>query len=138
MSKSTMGWLIVVVAGLLEVLWPIFMKKFNDAPTTGGKVQWFAAMAVTMCTSFGLLSLAVSNKFGVPIGTSYAVWTGLGAAGAAAVGILYFKESRETLRLVCLAMIIIGVVGIKLTHKEPAELPKPSTEAAAAKPTDAG
>lgn len=133
MSKQTIGWLIVVVAGLLEVLWPVFMKKFNDAPTTGGKVQWFAAMAATMCTSFGLLSLAVSKKFGVPIGTSYAVWTGLGAAGAAAVGIIYFKEPREMLRIACLAMIIIGVVGIKFTHKEPIEAQPEAAASDAAK-----
>jgi len=138
MSYTTLGWLIVVLAGLLEVLWPVFMKQFVQAPTTFAKVQWFAAMAVTMCISFGLLGLAVSKKFGVPIGTAYAVWTGLGAAGAATVGILVFKEPRDTLRIVCILMIVAGVVGVKFTHREPAEVtPAPEADAVTKAASDA-
>ena len=115
-SNETTGWLMVLTAGLLEVAWPICMKQSQGFTRIG----WIAAMMLVMCASFGLLSLAVSGKFHVPIGTAYAVWTGLGAAGAAAVGILLFGEPRNALRLVCLGLIIAGVIGLKFTHKDTA------------------
>jgi len=126
---------LVLLAGALEVFWPIGMK--NSQGFT--KPLWVVVMVLAMCASFGLLSLAVSKRFGLPIGTAYAVWTGIGAAGAGAVGIILFRESANFWRLLFLAMVIIGIVGLKFSHQiheedqtpalQPAEAPAPSDQA---------
>jgi quaternary ammonium compound-resistance protein SugE len=118
-SKETVGWLLVVVAGLLEIGWPVCMK-YSQGFT---RLPWIAAMMLIMCLSFALLTVAVSPRYQLPIGTAYAVWTGLGAAGAAVVGIVLFGEPRDAPRLLCLAMIVLGIVGLKFTHREPAAEP---------------
>ncbi|MCE9592507.1 MAG: multidrug efflux SMR transporter [Planctomycetes bacterium] len=109
-----MGWFLILIAGCLEVLWPIGMKHSENFTRWG----WIVIMMVAMVSSFGLLTLAVGPKFKLPIGTAYAVWTGMGAAGAVVVGLVVFKEPREFGRLFCLALIIIGIVGLKITHRE--------------------
>ncbi len=122
MNSNTTGWLLVVVAGLLEVGWPLCMKQSQGL----SKPWWLVAMMIIMCISFALLTLAVSPKFGLPIGTAYAVWTGLGAAGAAVIGIWLFNESRDLPRLICLAMVIVGIIGLKVTHTEPSNSTDPA------------
>ena len=118
MNSTVIGWLLILVAGCLEVLWPIGMKNSQNFTKWGWVVLMFAAL----CTSFGLLTLAVSPKFKLPIGTAYAVWTGMGAAGAAILGIYLFNEPRNITRIACIAMVIIGIIGLKVTHTEtPAE-----------------
>ncbi len=125
MSNATIGWLLVLAAGGLEVLWPVIMKQSHGLTRLG----WVAVMMLAMCASFGLLSLAVSKRYGLPIGTAYAVWTGMGAAGAGVLGILLFKEPSDFWRLLFLAMVVAGIVGLKFTHREPP--PGQPTEAAA-------
>lgn len=115
MNQSLIGWLLVIVAGCLEVLWPIGMKNSQNFTKWG----WIVIMFAALTASFGLLTLAVSPKFKLPIGTAYAVWTGMGAAGAVIAGLFLFKEPRETPRLFFLALIIVGIIGLKFTHREP-------------------
>jgi quaternary ammonium compound-resistance protein SugE len=116
MRGHVFGWVLVLVAGGLEVLWPILMKQSHSA-AGWHRIGWLALMMATMCASFGLLALAVGKTFDLPIGTAYAVWTGMGAAGAAIVGILLFNEARDTARLICLALVIIGIVGLMLSRR---------------------
>ena len=116
MSRMNLGWLLILVAGLLEVLWPIGIKQAQNFT----RPWWIVLTAAALTLSFILMMLAVSDRFGVPVGTAYAVWTGIGAAGAAAVGIWLSGEPRNAARIAFLAMIVLGVVGLKLTHPEPA------------------
>lgn len=119
MSNATVGWLLVLVAGTLEVLWPISMKQVYE--TTGGtRGVWLGVMGASLAASFGLVMLAVSPRFGLPIGTAYAVWTGLGAAGAAGVGIVLYHEPRNLSRMAFLGLVVVGIVGLKFTHREEA------------------
>ena len=129
MSGTTIGWLLVLIAGCLEVIWPIGMKNSQNFTKWG----WVVVMFATLTASFALLSFAVS-RYKLPIGTSYAVWTGLGAAGAAAMGIILFKESMDFVRLFFIAMVIGGIIGLKATHKEPeeAEAPPPTNQSESA------
>ena len=130
MSNTMIGWMLVLIAGCLEVLWPIGMKNSQNFTKWG----WIVIMALALMTSFGLLTLAVSPKFKLPIGTAYAVWTGMGAAGAVIAGLLLFNEPREFSRLFFLSMVVIGIVGLKITHTEPPAHDAP-IEAAAPEPT---
>ena len=116
MQGSTIGWLLVLFAGCLEVIWPIGMKNSQNFTKWG----WVIVMFATLTASFALLSLAVS-RYKLPIGTSYAVWTGMGAAGAVVLGVLLFKESTDFWRMFFVGMVIVGIVGLKATHTEPAE-----------------
>lgn len=105
-----MAWLLIIVAGLLEIAWAIGMKKTEGFTKLWPTVWTFAALIA----SFGLLTLAVRT---LPIGTAYAIWTGIGAAGTAAVGMAFLGEPREVGRIVCLVMIVAGTVGLKLFSK---------------------
>jgi quaternary ammonium compound-resistance protein SugE len=115
MNARYMGWVLVIAAGGLEVLWPILMKQSHQVQGWP-KIGWLALMMATMCASFGLLALAVGQRFGLPIGTAYAVWTGMGAMGAAVVGMLLFHEPRDLARLVFLSLVVIGIVGLMVTR----------------------
>ena len=105
-----MPWLYLLLAALCEMSWPLGFKLTNgfktNYPAVGGTV-------VVMLLSFWFLSLATTR--GIPIGTAYAVWTGLGAVGTTILGMTLFNESRDLLRLACLALIIVGAVGLKLS-----------------------
>lgn len=101
-----MAWACLFVAGLFEIAWAVTLK-FTDGFT---KPWPSAATIVLMIASFGLLSMAYQR---IPVGTAYAVWTGVGAAGTALMGILLFGESASAPRLVCLAAVAAGVVGLK-------------------------
>lgn len=123
MTNATIGWLMVLVAGCLETFWMIGMKNSQGLTRWG----WVAVMVLAMCASMGLLTLAVSKRFGLPIGTAYAVWTGMGAAGAAMLGMFLYKEPSEAPRLFFLTLVIVGIVGLKFSHREET----PAIEAAA-------
>jgi quaternary ammonium compound-resistance protein SugE len=103
-----MPWIYLVLAGACEMVWPLGFKYTN------GFTEKYWAIALTfamMLTSFGLMSLA--TKGGIHVGTAYAVWTGLGATGTAILGMMLFNEPRDFVRLMCLGLIIMGVVGLK-------------------------
>ena len=103
-----MAWLLLVFAGLLEIGWAIGLKY-----TKGFTELWPTAGTVTaMVASIGLLGLAMRS---LPVGTAYAVWTGIGAVGTVLLGIFLFGESRAITRLICVALILGGIVGLKIT-----------------------
>jgi quaternary ammonium compound-resistance protein SugE len=107
-----MPWLWLLVAGLLEIGWAIGLKY-----THGFTRPWPTALTVVlMVASFVCLAQAVRV---LPLGTSYAVWTGIGAVGAAIAGIALFKEPATAARVGCIALILLGIIGLKLTTPAP-------------------
>ena len=102
-----MAWVYLVIAGLLEIAWAIGMKQSQGWTKLWPSVWTLAAMIV----SFALLSVAMNR---LPAGTAYAVWTGIGAAGTALLGILILKEPASAARLGCILLIVAGVIGLKL------------------------
>ncbi len=107
-----MPWLILFVAGLLEVCWAVGLKLSEGFTQLG----WSLFTAVTLAASMGMLAYALRS---LPVGTAYGVWTGIGAVGTALLGILFFGESREPLRLVFLALVVIGIMGLRLVSGPP-------------------
>jgi quaternary ammonium compound-resistance protein SugE len=106
MSQS-LAWGVLLVAGLCEIGWAVGLKY-----TEGFSRLWpSVATVVAMVVSVALLGLALKA---LPLGTAYAVWTGIGAVGTAILGIYLFNEPRDALRLVCIALIVAGIVGLKL------------------------
>ena len=103
-----MSWIYLVVAGLFEVAWAIGLKYTDGFSRLWPSLGTLASMVV----SFLLLAEALKT---IPVGTGYAVWTGIGAAGTALLGMIFLGESREVLRLLCLLVIVAGIVGLKLT-----------------------
>ncbi len=102
-----MSWIYLVLAGLTEIGWAVGLKY-----TEGWSRLWpSVATGVLMIVSFVFLSLAVKT---LPIGTAYAVWTGIGAAGTAIAGIFLFGEPRDALRILSIALIVVGVAGLRL------------------------
>ncbi len=102
-----MGWVYLVMAGLFEVVWAVGLKYSENFTRLLPSLLTVAGMIV----SFWLLSLALRT---LPLGTAYAVWTGIGAIGTATFGLLFLHEPAHVARLVCLGLIIAGVVGLKL------------------------
>lgn len=102
-----MNWLLLVVAGVFEVVWALAMKSSQGFTRLWPSVLTLAAMAV----SVGLLALALK---GLPVGSAYAVWTGIGAAGTALMGIVIFGEPASAWRLACVGLIVAGIVGLRL------------------------
>ena len=105
-----MSWIILIAAGLFEVVWATALKMSNGFTNIKADILFVVGMAL----SVGLLSLAMKA---IPMGTAYAVWTGIGAVGGVVAGLIFFGESASILRLVSIALIIIGIVGLKLTAK---------------------
>ena len=103
-----MNWLILILAGLLEVGWAIGLKYTEGFTRTVPSTLTIAAMLA----SVGLLSFAMKS---LPVGTAYAVWVGVGAVGTAILGIWLFDESAGAARLASLALIVAGIVGLKLS-----------------------
>ncbi len=102
-----MAWVYLFFAGLLEVAWAIGLKY-----TDGFTRPWPTALTLTaMVLSIVLLGLALKT---LPVGTAYAVWTGIGAVGVALLGIVLFGESASAARLACIGLILSGIVGLKL------------------------
>ncbi len=105
-----MAWIILFIAGLFEVAWAIGLK-YSDGFTK----LWPSVFTIaTMVISMGLLSFSVKS---LPVGTAYAVWTGIGAVGTAILGIILFNESKEFLRLFFIILIIAGITGLKFYTK---------------------
>jgi quaternary ammonium compound-resistance protein SugE len=103
-----MAWVYLVIAGIFEIVWATGLKYTEGFTRFWPSLGTAAAMAV----SVWLLAVALKT---IPVGTGYAVWTGIGAAGTALMGILLFGESREILRILCILLIVAGIVGLKLS-----------------------
>ncbi|KGM06912.1 Quaternary ammonium compound-resistance protein SugE [Methylophaga thiooxydans] len=103
-----MAWLILLIAGLLEVVWAVGLKQ-----SEGLTRLWPSLLTVfTLLLSFWLLGLAMRS---LPIGTAYGVWVGIGAVGTVIFGIVYLSEPAGAARLVSVALIISGIIGLKLS-----------------------
>ena len=111
-----MAWIYLFLAAVCEMVWPIGFKLTNGFTNWGKNWPIIFGTFGVMLASFGLMSLACRS---LPVGTVYAVWTGLGTTGIAIIGMVLFNESRDVGRVVCLALIVVGVVGIKLLEKPP-------------------
>lgn len=101
-----MPWIILIVAGLFEMGWAIGLKYTHGFSRLWPSVFTVAAMAISLY----LLALALKS---LPIGTAYAVWTGVGAVGTAILGIALFGEPASAMRLVCIGLIVAGIAGLK-------------------------
>jgi quaternary ammonium compound-resistance protein SugE len=100
------AWVYLLIAGLAEIAWAIGLKLTN-----GWSRFWPSVYTIVLIViSYVFLSLALKS---LPLGTAYAVWTGIGAVGAALAGMVMFGESREPLRLFWIALIVIGALGLK-------------------------
>ena len=106
-----MAWLYLFVAGVFETAWAIGLKYSAGFTKLGPSVFTVVAMSVSLY----LLALALRT---IPVGTGYAVWTGIGTVGAAILGIFLFNESREIPRILCIILIVAGIIGLKLTSPE--------------------
>jgi quaternary ammonium compound-resistance protein SugE len=104
----TNPWLLLLLAGLFEVGWAVGLKYTAGFTRLGPSLWTIGAMAVILI----LLARALRE---IPVGTGYALWTGIGEVGTVIVGILVLGESRDLARLACLALIILGIAGLKLT-----------------------
>jgi quaternary ammonium compound-resistance protein SugE len=103
-----MAWVILFIAGLFEMAWALLLKQsegFSRPLPTAGFV-------ITLFLSMFLLAQALKT---LPVGSAYAVWTGIGAAGTAIVGMLWLGESRDILKLVSLVMLVAGIIGLRVT-----------------------
>lgn len=104
-----MPWIVIVIAGLFEVGWAVGLKY-----TEGFSRLWPSLGTIAaMIASLGLLGIAMKD---LPLGTAYAVWTGVGAIGTVAVGIVLFGDSAAPARLLCVGLILAGIVGLKLVE----------------------
>jgi quaternary ammonium compound-resistance protein SugE len=110
-KEAVMAWLWLLCAGLTEVAWAVGLK-LSQGFTRPLPTVWTLA---NMVLSFVLLAQALKA---MPLGTAYAIWTGIGAVGTAALGIVLFAESTAPPRLVCIALIVAGIVGLKLFSPE--------------------
>lgn len=107
-----MAWVVLFVAGLLEIGWAVGLKY-----TAGFSRPWpTVATGVALVGSMGLLGVALRT---LPLGTAYAIWTGVGTVGTAALGIVLFREPATATRLVCIGLIVAGIVGLRLASASP-------------------
>lgn len=105
-----MKWLTLVIAGAFEVWWAVGLKYSE------GFTKLFPSMltVIGMIASFYFLSLSLKE---LPLGTAYAIWTGIGTIGTVILGIVLFKESIDPIRLICIGFIVIGIIGLKLVSQ---------------------
>ena len=106
-----MEWIYLVIAGVFEMGWAMGLK-YSQGFT---KTLYSILTIIGMTASFYFLSLALKT---LPIGTAYAVWTGIGTIGTVVLGIILFKEPINIMRLICLAFIVCGIIGLKLISTE--------------------
>jgi quaternary ammonium compound-resistance protein SugE len=102
------AWLVLLIAGIFEVAWAVGLK-YSEGFTRAGPTL---ATGVALLISMGLLGIAVRT---LPLGTAYAVWTGIGTVGTAILGMLLFREPATAARLLCIALIVAGIAGLRLT-----------------------
>ncbi|MCF7619202.1 multidrug efflux SMR transporter [Bacillus sonorensis] len=102
-----MEWIYLIAAGLLEMLGVTMMNQFHKDK----RLKWIFLLIIGFAASFILLSLAMNT---LPMGTAYAIWTGIGAAGGALVGILFYDEPKDAKRMFFIALILASAVGLKL------------------------
>lgn len=105
-----MSWIWIFIASLFEISWAVGLKYSQGF--TQLKATIFTIIA--MILSYVFLSLGVKN---LPIGTAYAVWTGIGAVGTAIYGIIFFNEPKDLIRVFFIFLIIVGIIGLRLTYK---------------------
>lgn len=105
-----MAWFILFIAGLFEVAWAVGLKY------SAGFSKLYPSLLTIGCMliSFTLLAYALKT---LPVGTGYAVWTGIGAVGTAVLGMFLFQEPRDGVRVACILLIVIGIAGLKLFSK---------------------
>jgi quaternary ammonium compound-resistance protein SugE len=103
-----MAWVYLFVAAIFEIGWAVGLKYTQGFTRLGPSVATVAAMVISMT----LLALAVRT---IPVGTGYAVWTGIGAVGTAVLGIVLFSEPLTAWRVTCLILIVAGIVGLKFS-----------------------
>jgi len=104
---NNMYWIILFVAGLFEVGWAIGLKY-----TEGFSKLWPSVFTVA-CMIISMAGLAYAVKQ-LPVGTAYAIWTGIGAVGTAILGMILFNESRELIRILFIFLIVVGIIGLKI------------------------
>ncbi len=103
-----MNWFILIIAGVFEIGWAVGLKY-----TEGFTRLWPSVWTITaMVVSLGLLGIALKS---LPVGTAYAVWVGVGAAGTAIAGVILFGEAMSIARAVSLLLVLVGIVGLKMT-----------------------
>jgi len=102
-----MQWLILIAAGLLEVFWASFLRLSEGFTKLGPSI----VAVVGNLASIFMLSLALKN---LPLGSAYAIWTGIGVVGTFIVGVVAFQESASLPQILCVAMILCGIIGMKL------------------------
>lgn len=110
MSSTVVSWVALIVAGLFEVIWAIFLKNskgFSEVTPT-------LLFLITLTISMFLLAYSMRT---LPMGIAYPVWTGIGAVGTVIVGILFFKEGVNLQKIIFLSLILIGIIGLKLSSK---------------------
>lgn len=105
-----MGWIFLLIAGVFEMGWPL---GFKLSQVTSNRVLWIVFAVISMAVSGVFLWLAQRT---IPIGTAYAVWTGIGAVGTFTIGIIFFKDSADFMRLASASLIILGVIGLKFAN----------------------
>ena len=110
MSRITTAWLLLILAGLLEIGWPLGLKL---SQASDRRVAGLVSAALCMAASGALLWMAQRE---IPIGTAYAVWTGIGAAGTFLIGITFFNDPVTFIRVGSAGLIVMGVIGLKLSH----------------------
>jgi quaternary ammonium compound-resistance protein SugE len=106
--RCLLAWLLLFTAGLVEIIFALSLK-FNE-----GFTRLIPSVITLASGGVSLFLLMTAIKF-LPVGTAYAVWTGMGAVGVAILGIVLFKESAEPYRLVSISLVIVGIIGLKLT-----------------------
>lgn len=101
-----MAWFILIIAGVFEIAWAVGLKYSEGFTRMGPSIFTIVSLALSMA----LLGVALRS---LPLGTAYGVWTGIGTVGTAVLGILIFREPATAARLTCIALIVIGIVGLK-------------------------
>lgn len=105
-----MAWIYLLIAGISEIGWPLGLKL---SQTTNHKVFWILFAVSAMAFSGVFLWLAQKT---IPMGTAYAIWTGIGAIGAFVLGVLLFKDPASMLRIISITLVVLGIIGLKLAH----------------------
>ncbi len=103
-----MAWVILFIAGLFEMAWALLLKQSEGFTRPGPTIGFVISLFLSMF----LLAQALKT---LPVGSAYAVWTGIGAAGTAIAGMLWLGESRDILKLVSLVMLVAGIIGLRVT-----------------------